>query len=374
MLVVAARVAGAAGVAGADGSTSVQSARVACGQGVDTLVVSWSITNVSAASYEFRVVWTGTENITLSSGTLSPGHSDDGSVLMVAAPHPVVRFLKSGDHFVTWDETDVSPTRPTFCGYQFATATGAVLDFRVNGGFSTETQPLHLDQPVVGFASTPDRLGVWLAAADGGVFALGDAKFFGSMGGLRLTRPVTGMAVTPAGRGYWLVAADGGVFAFGDARYFGSESVGAGASVVGIAATPDGGGYWLARSDGEVLAFGNALPHGMLSATTAPMLIGASLRAPITAIASTPDGGGYWLAAADGGVFAFGDARFSGSAATLPLNGRIVGLLATPDGRGYWLIGSDGGVFSYGDAPFAGSAGHWPPGRIAPVAGMVVAR
>jgi hypothetical protein len=30
------------------------------------------------------------------------------------------------------------------------------------------------------------------------------------------------MAPTPGGRGYWLVAADGGVFAFGDARFCGS--------------------------------------------------------------------------------------------------------------------------------------------------------
>jgi hypothetical protein len=30
------------------------------------------------------------------------------------------------------------------------------------------------------------------------------------------------MAATPTGRGYWLVCADGGVFAFGDAEYFGN--------------------------------------------------------------------------------------------------------------------------------------------------------
>jgi len=30
------------------------------------------------------------------------------------------------------------------------------------------------------------------------------------------------MAATPDGRGYWLVASDGGIFAFGDAAFFGS--------------------------------------------------------------------------------------------------------------------------------------------------------
>lgn len=33
--------------------------------------------------------------------------------------------------------------------------------------------------------------------------------------------PIVGMAATPTGKGYWLVAADGGVFAFGDAVYLG---------------------------------------------------------------------------------------------------------------------------------------------------------
>jgi hypothetical protein len=34
--------------------------------------------------------------------------------------------------------------------------------------------------------------------------------------------PIVGIAATPTGKGYWLVAADGGVFAFGDATYLGN--------------------------------------------------------------------------------------------------------------------------------------------------------
>lgn len=34
--------------------------------------------------------------------------------------------------------------------------------------------------------------------------------------------PITGIAATPTGKGYWLCAADGGVFAFGDAGFFGN--------------------------------------------------------------------------------------------------------------------------------------------------------
>ncbi len=64
--------------------------------------------------------------------------------------------------------------------------------------------------------------GYWLAAADGGVFSFGDARFAGSTGALHLNAPIVGMAPTPDGQGYWLVAADGGVFSFGDARFAGS--------------------------------------------------------------------------------------------------------------------------------------------------------
>ncbi|MFP5363085.1 MAG: hypothetical protein ACLGI5_10190 [Thermoleophilia bacterium] len=61
-----------------------------------------------------------------------------------------------------------------------------------------------------------------MTAADGGVFAFGDAVFVGSMAGQALNAPVVGIASTPSGRGYWLTAGDGGVFAFGDAVFAGS--------------------------------------------------------------------------------------------------------------------------------------------------------
>ena len=64
--------------------------------------------------------------------------------------------------------------------------------------------------------------GYWLVAADGGVFAFGDANYYGSMGGQPLNQPVVAVTATPDGHGYWLVAADGGVFAFGEAGFYGS--------------------------------------------------------------------------------------------------------------------------------------------------------
>ena len=59
-------------------------------------------------------------------------------------------------------------------------------------------------------------------ASDGGIFAYGDAGFFGSAGRSISTRPIVGMAATHDGGGYWLVAADGGIFAYGDAALRGS--------------------------------------------------------------------------------------------------------------------------------------------------------
>ena len=52
-----------------------------------------------------------------------------------------------------------------------------------------------------------------------------------------------------------------------------------------------------------------------------------TLNRPIVGMAATPTGNGYWLAASDGGIFSFGDARFFGSAASLRLNGPMVGLV-----------------------------------------------
>ena len=115
----------------------------------------------------------------------------------------------------------------------------------------------------MGIAASQDGKGYWLVATDGGVFAFGDAHFWGSMGGTHLNKPVVGLAQNTLG-GYWLVASDGGVFSF-DATFFGS-------------------------------------------------LGGIVLNAPVTGMAVTDDGQGYWMVAADGGIFAFGDAPFWGSA------------------------------------------------------------
>ncbi len=217
-------------------------------------------------------------------------------------------------------------------------------------GWLAAGAPGHLNAPIVGMSSTSDGKGYWDVAADGGLFAFGNASFHGSMGGQPLARPVVGMASTSDSKGYWEVASDGGMFAFGDAGFYGSMGGKPLARpVVGLATTPDGKGYWEVASDGGIFAFGDAGYYG--STGNLP------LNRPIVAMARTPDGKGYWLVASDGGVFAFGDAHYYGSMGGKPLNQPIVGIAA--DGStGYWLVAADGGVFSFGSAHFYGSTGN----------------
>ena len=60
-----------------------------------------------------------------------------------------------------------------------------------------------------------------MVASDGGVFAYGDAKFFGSAAEYA-TAPVVALTPTLSGAGYWLTTADGNMYAYGDAVYYGA--------------------------------------------------------------------------------------------------------------------------------------------------------
>jgi hypothetical protein len=196
---------------------------------------------------------------------------------------------------------------PSWTALLVDTTGTATLDFtwgQVLADLPGSSSTVGLSASAVGIASTPHGQGYWLAAADGGLFAFGDAGFYGSMGGRPLAQKVVGIASTPDGQGYWEVAADGGLFAFGDAGFYGSMG-------------------------------------------------GTTLFRPVVSMASTPDGRGYWEVASDGGIFAFGDASFRGSTGGHALVAPIVSMTA-PSSTGYWLAASDGGIFSFG-LPFHGS-------------------
>jgi len=168
--------------------------------------------------------------------------------------------------------------------------------------------------------------GYWLVASDGGIFTFGDAGYYGSTGAIHLNQPIVGMAATPDGHGYWLVASDGGIFTFGDAGFYGSTgAIHLNQPIVGMAATPDGHGYWLVASDGGIFTFGDA---GYLGSAPA---VGAHLS-DVVAMSSSSDGQGYWLAGSDGGINFFGDAASVGSMGGARLNQPIVGFAPLPEG------------------------------------------
>jgi len=225
-------------------------------------------------------------------------------------------------------------TTPTDQGYWVLNAyTGAITAFgdAVSYGDRTATNGGGADlwPTSVAITPTPDGKGYWILNAGlsglGTVQAFGDAVAYGDQSTIGLTgapngTPV-GMVATADGKGYWIVDSDGGVFAFGDAVFYGSMGGRSlNAPVVGMARAPGAAGYWLAAADGGVFAFGAAAYGGSMG--------GTRLNDPVVGMAADPDGSGYWLAGRDGGVFALGGAPFLGSAAGQVLHQPIFGISA----------------------------------------------
>lgn len=252
---------------------------------------------------------------------------------------------------------------PPLHGYWLVGADGGIFTFGA-ARFWGSTGNLNLQRPVVGITPTADRGGYWLVATDGGIFAFGDSGFYGSLPGVglapagsaapdRLNAPVVAMVPSTDGHGYFMVAADGGVFAFGDAQFAGSCPGIGGCSGQAVAVMPDasGGGYWLVTDTGNVYAFGDAPSYG------APGGYGV----PVTSAVRTPDGGGYWILYADGNVACFGDAGNFGAPYGTPTPfDPATAIFPTADGQGYWIADAAGDIFSFGNAPDEGSMSGVP--------------
>jgi hypothetical protein len=231
-------------------------------------------------------------------------------------------------------------------GYWIAAADGRVWAYGDAMHLPDVRSPLN--RPIVGMAATTDGRGYWLVATDGGIFSFGDARFYGSTGAMRLNQPIVGMTTTPDNRGYWLVASDGGIFSFGDARFYGSTgAMHLNQPIVGMARTASGHGYWLVARDGGMFSFGDARFHGSLG--SAPPV------APVTGMAPTQDGAGYWLISGSGGVYPFGTAAPGGEISRDSGRRGFDALVPTPDAHGYWLLTTRGAVLPFGDADWYGS-------------------
>jgi hypothetical protein len=66
------------------------------------------------------------------------------------------------------------------------------------------------------------------------------------------------MQRTVTGKGYWMLAANGAVYAFGDAQRYGNVMNCGFPSASRMLASPGGHGYWIETVDGTVIAFGDA--------------------------------------------------------------------------------------------------------------------
>ncbi len=268
----------------------------------------------------------------------------------------------------------VVPSGVPVPGYWLVGSDGGVFSFGA-AGFYGSTGDLVLDRPVVGMVPTDDHRGYWEVASDGGVFAFGDAGFYGSIPGLgigpagsagpgrRLNAPIVAIVPSADGGGYFMVAADGGVFAFGDATFAGScPSIGTcPGSAVSVLPDTSGRGYWLVTSAGDVYAFGDAPYLGAPGATASP--IASAVR--------TPDGGGYWILLSDGAIYAYGDGPYLGGDDGATATDPATAVFAPSDGHGYWIVTADGAVSPFGSAPDdGGMAGVRLNGSIVAAAGF----
>ena len=146
-----------------------------------------------------------------------------------------------------------------------------------------------------------------MVGTDGGIFAFGSAKFYGSMGGMPLNKPMVAMVAAPDGKGYWTVASDGGIFAFGERQFFGS-----------MGGKPLNQPMRASRRRATATATG---PTPLTAGCSASATPASSARSRVSTSPSPtwwawprrPSGLGYWMDGNDGGVFSFGDAGFFGS-------------------------------------------------------------
>jgi len=187
--------------------------------------------------------------------------------------------------------------------------------FTLNAAYYGSMGGRPLNAPIVGIVTLGG--GYWLVASDGGIFTfdgtingvvLPDAPvFYGSMGSTPLNSPIVGMRTTSDGKGYWLVAADGGVFAFGDAGFSGSRAgQPLNSPIVGMATTMDGKGYWLVSSDGGIFSYGDASFWGADLGLGHPVIAIADFYPqPNPPIPPIPPGGpeGYCVATTNGQIY-----------------------------------------------------------------------
>jgi len=223
--------------------------------------------------------------------------------------------LATGESAVSLDPT------PSGNGYWIFTSIGRVIAYgdAVHHGDVPEVLPgVTLQGPILDTAPTPSGNGYYMLGSDGGVFTFGDAAFWGSiqqflndnLNGIAATdwlnEPIVGIAPTDSGKGYWLVAADGGMFAFGDAEFHGSvpevlPGVTLNQPVVSLVS--QGAGYLLVAGDGGIFTFGSSNFLGSIPGLGTG---GVGTDGAVAAVTVASDRSGYTMLGADGVIWPFG--------------------------------------------------------------------
>jgi hypothetical protein len=305
-----------------------------------------------------------TRTITVAKPTTSSGQSPrTASSVVVTGPVPYSLIASDGGYFnhdAPFDNSLPGERVSTGAivggapsgtnGYWMVSSSGKVYGFGSARSLGSVT---NLSGKVIGMASTPNGEGYWVATNTGKIYAFGNAAQYvgvsrygitGLTGSHPLNAPIVGIASLPNGSGLYLVAADGGVFNFGSAQLYGTAySLGLtgltgshplNAPIVGIAVDPAGTGYVLIAADGGVFNLGSAEFNGNTYSLGLTGLTGSHpLNAPIVGGAFAPSSNGkqgYYLFAADGGVFNFGSAPYEGSDANVKLAKPIVGGFVFP--------------------------------------------
>ena len=147
-----------------------------------------------------------------------------------------------------------------------ATATGSSRPTAASSASATprfygSTGAIHLNQPIVGMAATPERHGLLARRVRRRHLQLRRRRL-PRLDGRHPAQPADRRhgRRRASGNGYWLVASDGGIFSFGDAAFHGSAVGMSVTPVVGMVATAGGHGYVVVVADGSVRGFGDAPP------------------------------------------------------------------------------------------------------------------
>lgn len=214
-----------------------------------------------------------------------------------------------------------------------------------------------LVNPIAGIAMTPDQQGLWLVGVDGGVFTVGSAGFYGSLGGTTQNAQTVAIVPTLSGHGYWLIQADGGVATFGDAPFWGSLPGYATVHDV-VSATPFSNGYCMFEADGHYecwwAASGNWTGRLLLTSKqplTDPLTAGAAEFGQYPCSGQVSCGG--IVSDREGNVYPYLYGTSSGGLSSIQW-GPILAASGY-GGNGYRLLGADGSTYDFGSLPHEGN-------------------